>query len=282
MSKIDKKREYDKFLQERMAVLPDENSREREIHQNQIGQKNDQKSAFEHFQDIGFEHFGRSVFKKVWGKSDWAEFESYYQNLERAYHEISNQLENQEKENFQFDFFDRLREQHGYQDRTKYKVYLDRLIQKLKAGSNAIVGEDRKEEKTSTSEPGLTTKEYLCKQENKLIPKVSIADVFNHFEILTKETNKKGFHYLTEKQLSIFIESTFIKKEPVKQHFNGTPNHKKDVRSVFFRFYENCAPKEYNKTHLKPKYFDILDKSFYGFNQTDYNDFHKINENIKA
>jgi len=126
------------------------------------------------------------------------------------------------------------------------------------------------------------TKEQLLKKDNKLIPNISIAEVFNHFEILTKTTNKDKIVYLTEKQLLTFVKTVFIDKEPLQQKFNCIVYSKKDVRSVFYRFYKESTIFENKHTGLKQKYFDIMDKSFPGFNETDLNEFNKTNNTIAS
>ncbi|TAI48469.1 hypothetical protein [Flagellimonas allohymeniacidonis] len=152
-------------------------------------------------------------------------------------------------------------------ERILYRGYYNGLIQRCKMESTLFHN---------------TTKENLLKQQNQLIPKISIKEVFDFFEILTKSTNKEGIPYLTEEQLIIFIQGTFIKRNPVKQKFNGAPDNKKDVRSVFYRFYKNSTIKESKQAGLRQKYYDILDKSFFGFNETDWKEFNKQNSNIKA
>ena len=114
----------------------------------------------------------------------------------------------------------------------------------------------------------------LVKEQNLLITHVDIQSVYNHFKELTSTTNKHNKFYLTNKQLLKFIHSTFVSKEPVKQDFN-CKIVKKDIRKIFHAFYVQNASKDIFETNLKRKYFDIMDKSFNGFNENDYNDFHK-------
>ncbi|OFX55461.1 MAG: hypothetical protein A2046_12335 [Bacteroidetes bacterium GWA2_30_7] len=115
----------------------------------------------------------------------------------------------------------------------------------------------------------------ILENQNNLIPKVSINDVYCHFKVLTEETNKFGEFYLTNEQLLIFIKSTFIDKIPIKQELNCKSFNKKYIRKIFYQFYQNCKNKETNLTKLKRKYFSILDESLVGFNEIDYNDFNK-------
>jgi hypothetical protein len=119
------------------------------------------------------------------------------------------------------------------------------------------------------------TKEQLLKEQNNLIPKVSIDEVFNHFEVLTKQTNKNDEFYLTNEQLLIFIKSTFVDKKPIKQDFNCKGIKKKIIRKVFYDFYFGKKNKETNQTRLKRKYFNIMNDAFNGFNKNDYTDFAK-------
>jgi hypothetical protein len=118
------------------------------------------------------------------------------------------------------------------------------------------------------------TLEQLFGSQNLLIPKVPIKDVYEHFKILTEQTNKFNDFYLTKEQLFIFIKSTFIDKKPVKQKLKSFI--KKDIRTVFYKFYFNNMNNEGNHTRLKRKYFNIMNDAFEGFNENDYTDFHKI------
>lgn len=143
--------------------------------------------------------------------------------------------------------------------------------------------EERSKEikQTKQVEPELILKEKLIssdvlEMQNNLIPKVSIQEVFNHFEWLTKNTNKKNEFYLTNEQLLIFINSAFVNKKPIKQKFNALPIVKKEVRTIFYNFYKKCQNKETNQTALKEKYFNIMSDSFEGFNDTDRKEFHKV------
>ena len=125
------------------------------------------------------------------------------------------------------------------------------------------------------------TKSSIMSKQNILIPDVNIDEVFNHFETLTKSTNRNDKFYLTNKQLLIFINATFIECKPIKQKFKGSFSKDKiDVRSVFRKFQDNCSLRENNNKHLKQKYFNILNKSFAGFNQTDSDKWHKTNNKI--
>ncbi|TXE08281.1 hypothetical protein ES711_07155 [Gelidibacter salicanalis] len=115
----------------------------------------------------------------------------------------------------------------------------------------------------------------VFEMKNHLIPKIDIYDVFKHFEVLTKTTNKNDEFYLTNEQLLIFIKTTFADKKPIKQNFNCKGFQKKKVRKVFYDFYFNNKNKETNHTRLKRKYFNIMNDAFYGFNENDYTDFAK-------
>jgi hypothetical protein len=61
------------------------------------------------------------------------------------------------------------------------------------------------------------TLEGILKCQNKLITKVSMQKVYEHFDILTKETNKNDEFYLTNEQLLVFINSTFINYVPLNR-----------------------------------------------------------------
>jgi len=115
----------------------------------------------------------------------------------------------------------------------------------------------------------------IKKEQNNLIPKVSIDEVFNHFEILTKTTNRSDEFYLTNEQLLTFINATFVECKPIEQDFNCNGFVKKNIRSVFYDFYFKNKNKEPNQTKIKRKYFNIMDNAFYGFNENDYTDFSK-------
>lgn len=138
------------------------------------------------------------------------------------------------------------------------------------------------QKKDNKSEQEELTKDKLLKEQNHLIPKVSIEDVYNYFEILTTSTNREGKYYLTEKQLLTFIKGTFIDLKPIQQHLNGVPNSKKDIRSLFFRFYVQCSNLEYNTTHKKQKYFDIMFEAFgtHFEKRKDFEAWNKTNQKI--
>jgi hypothetical protein len=144
------------------------------------------------------------------------------------------------------------------------------LFQKHLLGKN-IQKEDRSELK----------KEDILKMQNNLIPKISLEYVYDFFKVLI-EPNKKGAFYLDEQKLLIFIESTFVNKKPIQQSFNiPFSNDKKDVRSVFRKFYDNCYDLEYDKKNVNRKYFDIMNNAFTGFCvDKDLPKWHQTNNNI--
>jgi hypothetical protein len=144
------------------------------------------------------------------------------------------------------------------------------LFEKFKNGEN-IVKIENKELK----------KDDILKMQNNLIPRVSLQYVYDFFSVLI-EPNKKGTFYLNEQKLLIFIESTFINEDPTLQSFNVSFNKdKKDVKSVFRRFYENCFDLEYDKKNLSRKYFDIMNKAFKGFSvDKDLSKWHETNSVI--
>ncbi|WP_310991939.1 hypothetical protein [Aequorivita marina] len=116
--------------------------------------------------------------------------------------------------------------------------------------------------------------EDLFLEQNELTPGISIEEVYNHFKVLIEPTDK-GTYYLSYEQLYLFIKSTFIDKQPVKQNFKYI-KYKKDVRRIFRAFLDKYEKREKgNTTLIKQKYFDIMDKGFYGFNITDYKEFHR-------
>lgn len=125
----------------------------------------------------------------------------------------------------------------------------------------------------------LNKKEDILKMQNHLIPKVSLENVYEHFSILTKPT-KEGKIYLTEQKLLIFIESTFVNKNPIKQSFDE-PFAKIDIRSVFKRFQDNCVHLEYNQTKIKEKYYKIMNNAFKGFSKPDRDHWLRTNNKIK-
>ena len=124
-------------------------------------------------------------------------------------------------------------------------------------------------------------KDDILKMQNNLIPRVSLQYVYDFFSVLI-EPNKKGTFYLNEQKLLIFIESTFINRDPTLQSFNVSfSKDKKDVKSVFRRFYENCFDLEYDKKNLSRKYFDIMNKAFRGFSvDKDLSKWHETNSVI--
>lgn len=117
--------------------------------------------------------------------------------------------------------------------------------------------------------------EDLFSMQNNLTPGIPIKDVFNHFKVLIEPTEKEGKYYLTPEQFHLFIKSTFIDMEPIKQNFNFK-GKKKDIRKIFRAFFDKNEKNEKgNKKFTKQKYFDIMDKGFFGFNTTDYKEFHR-------
>ena len=141
---------------------------------------------------------------------------------------------------------------------------------------NYLNGGDRVEAKNKK-----LNKDDILKMQNNLIPRVSLQYVYDFFSVLI-EPNKKGTFYLNEQKLLIFIESTFVNDDPVLQSFNVSfSKDKKDVKSVFRRFYENCFDLEYDKKNLSRKYFDIMNKAFKGFSvDKDLSKWHETNSII--
>ena len=124
-------------------------------------------------------------------------------------------------------------------------------------------------------------KEKLFKLNNNLIPKLNIEQVYNYFEVLTQSTNTRDEFYLNEEKLIKFIHSTFVEKEPIQQSFNVPFSRDKiNVRSVFQRFLNECFKFEKNSKYVKQKYFDIMNNGFEGFNEIDFEKFHKTNNKI--
>lgn len=156
----------------------------------------------------------------------------------------------------------------------------ERLINILETYIQFIENELVKNKQTKEPQDN-TEKENLFEFENKLIPKISIEKVYSYFEILTIATNKDKVVYLTKKQLETFIKSTFIDLKPVKQDFNCIVYSKKDIRSVFYKFFANNSKYENKLTGLKQKYFDILNNSFTGFIEADLKEFNKTNNAIE-
>jgi hypothetical protein len=151
----------------------------------------------------------------------------------------------------------------------KYILYKEHLEELLKNDSNNKKQQDREYFKSTIS------KEQLFEEQNNLVTEVSIEEVYNHFEVLIKKTNKNDEFYLTKKQLITFIKSTFVDQEPIKQFFNCKGFVKKEIRTIFFNFYFHNKNKEKNEKAVKRKYFKIMNAAFYGFNENDYTDFAK-------
>jgi len=126
-------------------------------------------------------------------------------------------------------------------------------------------------------EPSIITKEELFDMQNHLIPKIGIDKVYKAFEFFILTQSKTGEYYLTNEQLLIFIENTFVKKNPVKQKWNCSDFTKYKVREIFYNFYSKSKNSEPNEKNLKRKYFDIMNDSFEGFKETDFTDFAKCN-----
>jgi len=151
------------------------------------------------------------------------------------------------------------------------------FIEILEYWKNEFKEKDTKEPEPTVNVENQFSNDFkaLFNCQNFLIPKVAIEDVYNHFKILTETTNKFNEFYLTNEQLYFFIKSTFIDKKPERKKFNGIPKPKKNVRKVFYEFYVKCGKYETNQTSIKRKYFNIMNDAFEGFNENDYNDFHK-------
>jgi len=115
----------------------------------------------------------------------------------------------------------------------------------------------------------------ILNKENALIRRVPINDVYNHFKTLTKMTSRKDEVILTNEQLLIFIKATFIDNKPIKQSWNSNDFTKISVRRIFFNFYLKVKNKESNYKNIKPKYFNIMNDAFEGFNNADYKAFHR-------
>jgi hypothetical protein len=130
--------------------------------------------------------------------------------------------------------------------------------------------------KDITDETNKLNLEDLFREQNNLTTKLSVEDVYKHFVVLTTKTNRNNQFYLTNDQLLKFVHSTFILQKPEKQKFNCKPIVKKDVRKIFFSFYEKNKNKETNQTALKQKYFNIMNDAFEGFNDNDNKDFHRV------
>jgi len=124
-------------------------------------------------------------------------------------------------------------------------------------------------------------KDDILKMQNILIPKVSLEYVYDFFSVLI-EPNKKGAFYLDPQKLLIFIKSTFVEKQPIPQDFNVKLKlDKKDIRSIFRKFQDNCYDYDYKKTKIKRKYFDIMFKGFNGFEaKSDFDKWAETNNKI--
>ncbi len=127
------------------------------------------------------------------------------------------------------------------------------------------------------------SKDNIDKFENNLIPQIRLIDVFKYFEILLNTKNKENINYLNEDKLLTFIKSTFVDKKPILQTFNCTLDAKKDIRSLFYRFYEQATLYDYKTKNKKQKYFNILFQAFKGFEiKKDFNEWHKTNNKISS
>ncbi len=133
-----------------------------------------------------------------------------------------------------------------------------------------------------THNPKYLSKEAVIQAQNNLIANVNIEDVYDYFKVLIEVPNRKGEFYLTEKKLLIFLKSTFTDLAPIKQNFNVSfSRDKRNVRSVFYKFQNFCFDSEYNKSHLKRKYFGIMFNGFNGFDEKeDWNKWHVTNNKI--
>jgi hypothetical protein len=150
---------------------------------------------------------------------------------------------------------------------------LEKKIEEKQSETNSIttqtISSERCELKTEI------TKDEIINEQNNLIPRVLIREVYKYFEVLTTIINNSDKYILTNNQLNIFIKSTFIDQKPIKQEWNSHLQTKKEVRIIFYEFYKKYKGQERNTKSMKRKYFNILNNSFGGFNETDYDDFHK-------
>ncbi len=134
-----------------------------------------------------------------------------------------------------------------------------------------------------TEKTKVLEKDVILKMDNNLIPGLSLLYVYEFFSILTM-SNREETPYLSEQKLLIFIQTTFVKDNPIKQSFDISLNkEKKNIRTVFKRFQDNCSKYEKNQKHLKQKYFDIMYKGFKGFSKVqDYKRWCETNPDIKT
>ncbi|SDF26462.1 hypothetical protein [Cellulophaga baltica] len=126
-------------------------------------------------------------------------------------------------------------------------------------------------------------KDIILKKDNNLIPRLKIEYVYEFFSVLTKP-NTNGDPYLSEQKLLTFIESTFVNDQPIQQSFDvSLTKEKKNIRTVFKKFQDNCYQYEKNQKHLKQKYFDIMFKGFKGFSKDqDYKKWCETSPKIKT
>lgn len=140
-----------------------------------------------------------------------------------------------------------------------------------------------KKYRDDTEKTKVLEKDVILKMDNNLIPRLKIEYVYDFFSVLTKP-NTNGDPYLSEQKLLTFIESTFVNDDPIQQSFDVSLNkEKKNIRTVFKRFQDNCSEYEKNQKHLKQKYFDIMYKGFKGFSKVqDYKRWCETNPDIKT
>ncbi len=140
-----------------------------------------------------------------------------------------------------------------------------------------------KEYRDDTEKTKVLEKDVILKMENNLIPRLEIEYVYNFFSVFTKP-NTKGEPYLSEQKLLTFIESTFVNKDPIQQSFNvSLSKEKKNIRSVFRKFQDNCDEYEKNNKGIKKKYFNILYKGFENFSlDQDYKRWCETSTHIKT
>ena len=149
----------------------------------------------------------------------------------------------------------------------KYKQLIESHLLKIN-GTTKIID-------NSKNISNVLTLENLFLKQNNLTTKISIKEVYDYFKILTEMTNKNNQFYLTPEQLIVFINTTFSELKPIKQNFNCDTFIKKDIRKIFYDFYNKYKNRETNETLIKRKYFKIMNESFNGFNENDYTDFAK-------
>jgi len=107
-----------------------------------------------------------------------------------------------------------------------------------------------------------------------------ITKIYRHFDVMTKQLNKIGEPFLTQKQLHYFIEHVFINNSivPEKIDINYVSGEKGFVAKRFHQFYTKAC--RYTKDVSTHRYIKMLCDNFQGMADDKYSVKHLFKPNI--